>query len=747
MIYKTLILEDNKVDASLMKQYLKKSSLKFEIKIVQNGKDYEKLIQSSEPDLIISDFRLHQYSGMDALNYRNNQCSNVPFVIISGHIGEENAADLIKKGATHFLMKNNAEANLALIAERSIQEFKEKEQFKQSEIAAKQNRMLLEIITNQAMLPVWIRDKEGKFYFVNQQFKKLFSLEDVEVIGRTNSELFDKETARQFDENDTKVKKSQSTLTIDEKVKTADGVKYYQSNLFLLKNMPELEGAVAGWAADITEQKRVELELKEAVEKNSLLLESIGEAFFSVNQNWEILYWNKAAEDLTGIERADALGKILWHVIPNLKEHKIYHELNTSLKEQKSRKLKDYYEPRELHLEISANPTRDAMSVFIRDVSEKIESERKLRETYERFEKVTKATNDAIWDWNLATNTIYWGGGYKSLFGYDVLKMSTTLESWTNHIHKEDVDSVMKSFYEAVDDPKQSKWQEEYRYLKKDGSSAYVMDRALIMRNEDGEAIRVIGAMIDITYQKEYEQKLRNLNETLKKYTKELQVSKTELEQFTYVTSHDLQEPLRMITSFMELLKVKYGDVLDEKALQYIHYAADGAKKMKQIIIDLLDFSRVGKNDDQLEAIDLNELIEFVLQLNQKLIREQEAVIEVDSLPTLKSYRAPLTQIFQNLIENSLKYSRKGVTPKILIQAEEKENEWIFSVKDNGKGIDPEYFDKIFIIFHRLESEDKYGGTGLGLSVVKKNIDNLEGRIWVGSEVNKGSTFYFSIPK
>lgn len=747
MTYKTLILEDNKVDASLMKQYLKKSSLKFDIKFVQNGKEYEKMIQSGKPDLIISDFRLHQYSGMDALSYRNTHCIDTPFIIISGHIGEENAADLIKKGATHFLMKNNAEANLASIAERSIQEFKEREKYKKSEIAAKQNRMLLEIITNQAMLPVWIRDKEGKFYFVNQQFRKLFNLEEIEVIGRTNSELFDKETAKQFDENDKKVKISQSTLNFDEKVKTADGEKYYQSNLFLLKNMPELEGAVAGWAADITDQKRVELELKEAVEKNSLLLESIGEAFFSVNKKWVILYWNKAAEGLLGIKREDALGKILWNVIPDVKEHKIYHELTTVFKDQKSRNFKDYYEPKELHLEISANPTKDAMSVFIRDVSDKIESERKLRETYERFEKVTEATNDAIWDWNLETNTIYWGGGFKSLFGYDVLKISTTLESWTNHIHKMDVERVMNSFYETVDDPEKTNWQEEYRYLKKDGSAAYVMDRALIMRNEDGEAIRVIGAMTDITYQKEYEQKLRNLNETLKKYTKELQVSNTELEQFAYVTSHDLQEPLRMITSFMELLKVKYGDVLDEKALQYIHFAADGAKKMKQIIIDLLDFSKVGKNEDQMVSIDLNELVDFVLQLNQKLIREQDAIIEVDTLPTLKSYRTPLIQIFQNLIENSLKYSREGVKPKILIQAEEKENEWIFSVKDNGKGIDPEYFDKIFIIFQRLESEDKYGGTGLGLSVVKKIIDNLNGRIWVGSEVNKGSTFYFSIPK
>lgn len=500
MIYKTLILEDNKIDASLMEQYLKKSSLNFDIKIARKGIEFEKMIQLDKPDLIISDFRLHQYSGLDALSYRNTHCIEIPFIIISGHIGEETAADLIKKGATHFLIKNNAEANLASIAERSIQEFEERELFKKSEIAAKQNRMLLELITNQAMLPVWIRDKEGEFYFVNQQFITLFNLENTEVIGKKNSELFDKETAHQFDENDKKVKNSKKNLIFDEKIQTTMGIKYYQTNLFLLKNMPELEGAVAGWAADITDQKK-------------------------------------------------------------------------------------------------------------------------------------------------------------------------------------------------------------------------------------------------------YEQKLSNLNETLRKYTKDLQVSNIELEQFAYVASHDLQEPLRMIASFMELLKVKYGDVLDEKALQYIYYASDGAKRMKQIILDLLDFSRVGKIEGLLVSVDLNELVDFVIQLNQKLIREQDAIIEVDTLPTLKSFRSPLIQIFQHLVENSLKYSREGVRPEIFIQAEEKEKEWIFSVKDNGKGIDPEYFDKIFIIFQRLESEDKYGGTGLGLSIVKKIVDSLNGRIWVGSEVNKGSTFYFSIQK
>lgn len=747
MTYKTIILEDNQVDASLMKEYLKKSSLKFDFIVVKNGKEFEEMLQKEKPDLIISDLKLHQYSGMDALSYRNANCRDIPFVIISGHVGEEMAASLIKEGATHFLMKNNAKTNLAPIVERSIQEFEERKEQKKTDIAARQNRMLLEIITNQASLPVWIRDNDGKFFYVNQQFIELFDLQSVDVIGKSTGDLFDKKTAKQFDDNDARVKKSKNGISFDESVKTADGIRHYQTNMFLLKNMPELEGAVAGWGADITVQKRVELDLKEALEKNRLLLESIGEAFFSVNGDWEVLYWNKSAEKLLGIKREGANGKSLWDVIPKIKGHRIHHNLTDSYKDQKSISFKDYYEPKGLHLEISTFPAGKTMSVIIRNISDKIESERKLRQSYDRFEKVTEATNDAIWDWNLETDTLYWGGGFKSLFGHEVEKISTTLKPWTKHLHPEDKERVMSSLYAAIETPTQSNWQIEYRYLRKDGSYAYVMDRALIIRNEDGKAIRGIGAMTDITYHKEYENNLHEINERLKKYTKELQVSNMELEQLAHVASHDLQEPLRMISSFMNLLRDKYGDVLDEKALQYIYFAADGAQKMKQIILDLLDFSRVGKNEDEMEDIDFNELVDFVLQMHQKLIKEQNATIEVENLPTLKTYRSPFIKIFMNLIENSLKYGRDGVNPQILIQAEENQEEWIFSVKDNGRGIDPEYFEKIFIIFQRLDKENQYEGSGMGLAVVKKIVDNLNGRIWVGSEVNKGSTFYFSIKK
>src|SRR5690606_31104395 len=232
----------------------------------------------------------------------------------------------------------------------------------------------------------------------------------------------------------------------------------------------------------------------------------------------------------------------------------------------------------------------------------------------------------------------------------------------------------------------------------------------------------------------------------LAKQAKDLELSNRELEQFAYIASHDLQEPLRMVTSFLTQLDRKYSNVLDEKAHQYIHFAVDGAKRMRQIILDLLEFSRVGRHTDTPEWIDLNELVNEITAMQRETIESKGANIHIDNLPALYIHRLPITQVFQNLIGNGLKYAKADVAPQISIKAEKQETHWLFSVQDNGIGIGKEYYDKIFIIFQRLHTRDQYSGTGIGLSIVKKIIENLGGRIWVESRIDQGSTFFFTLP-
>ena len=240
---------------------------------------------------------------------------------------------------------------------------------------------------------------------------------------------------------------------------------------------------------------------------------------------------------------------------------------------------------------------------------------------------------------------------------------------------------------------------------------------------------------------------MSKLNVDLQRQAKELEFSNSELEQFAYVASHDLQEPLRMITGFLGLIEKKYADIIDNKGKQYIKYAVDGAQRMRQIIYDLLEFSRVGRTEDKLEKVNIELVVTDIIRLYKNQMEDQQADIMFNNLPTLKTFKAPIRQVFQNLIANGLKYQAADNKPVISISHKEFDNEWIFSVKDNGIGINDEYFDKIFIIFQRLHNREIYNGTGMGLAVTKKIIENLGGKIWVESEEGKGSIFHFTLPK
>ncbi len=233
----------------------------------------------------------------------------------------------------------------------------------------------------------------------------------------------------------------------------------------------------------------------------------------------------------------------------------------------------------------------------------------------------------------------------------------------------------------------------------------------------------------------------------LQQSLRELKTKNHELEQFAYVASHDLQEPLRMISSFMSLLDKKYSPQLDDKARQYIYYATDGARRMRQIILDLLEFSRVGKHYGEKQLVDLNKLIDNTIFIFTRTIDKKEARVLRDDLPRVYSYAAPLEQIFQNLISNGLKYNRGDCPPDIHISAEEKDDCWIFSVHDKGIGIAEEHHENVFSIFERFHASDSSNGTGMGLAIVKKEVESLGGKIWLESTPGTGSTFFFTLGK
>ena len=245
----------------------------------------------------------------------------------------------------------------------------------------------------------------------------------------------------------------------------------------------------------------------------------------------------------------------------------------------------------------------------------------------------------------------------------------------------------------------------------------------------------------DITERKKAEEQLKNM-------INELERSNQELQQFAYVSSHDLQEPLRTITSFTQLLERRYKGQLDSDADEFMGYIVDASIRMKQQIKDLLEYSRVATKGEEFELVNTNDILNQTIKSLSTVIYESNAEITFDELPKVRGDAGQLERIFHNLISNAIKFRKREEPLKINISAYKSEDgkEYVFNVQDNGIGIEEQYFERIFTIFQRLHTRDVYKGTGIGLAIVKRIVERHGGRIWVESEYNKGSTFHFTIP-
>jgi light-regulated signal transduction histidine kinase (bacteriophytochrome) len=289
----------------------------------------------------------------------------------------------------------------------------------------------------------------------------------------------------------------------------------------------------------------------------------------------------------------------------------------------------------------------------------------------------------------------------------------------------------------------------EFRVLRADGTSRWLLSAAVILRDANGKGVRVVGLNMDVTHRRESEARLAAQNSELERRADELYRSNTELERFAYVAAHDLQEPLRMVSAYSELLVRTVGSAVDDvpAARTCVDFMCGGVKRMEQVIRGLLNYSRVVHDNEQnMRTVDVNEVLAESCIMLRQTIDSQQAVISSDLLPVLRADPTQLVQVFQNLLSNALKYRKRGVTPAVHVAARQYGDGWLFSVRDNGIGIAPEHHERIFGIFKRLH-RDEYPGVGIGLASARRLVDLHGGRIWVESEAGKGSTFFFTLPR
>lgn len=362
-----------------------------------------------------------------------------------------------------------------------------------------------------------------------------------------------------------------------------------------------------------------------------------------------------------------------------------------------------------------------------------------LKESESRLELALEASGDGWWDWNILTDETSWSTQFYQILGYELEELPSSFKTWQSWTHPDDLPRIKTLLKKHLQDSS-IPYVFDYRVRTKSEQWKWISAMGKVVAwNDRGEPLRMVGMHHDISDRKQAEQELQRINS-------ELIRSNQELGHFAYVASHDLQEPLRKIGSFTDLLADRYQGQLDETADRYIRYITDGAMRMQGLIDDLLNYSRVGRAELKVQPTALSSILEKVKSDLEKVIEKRQVEIIIDSLPTVAVDPVLMGQVFQNLISNAIKYCQAD-RPSIHIRATQDQKFWTISVQDNGIGINPQFTDRIFVIFQRLHHREEYSGTGIGLAICKKLVERHGGQIWVDSEEGKGANFSFTLPK
>ncbi len=359
-----------------------------------------------------------------------------------------------------------------------------------------------------------------------------------------------------------------------------------------------------------------------------------------------------------------------------------------------------------------------------------------LRESEERFRLACEGSGTGAWEWDIAADRVRWSDRVYDIYGLKPGEFSGRVSDFGALTHADDAPRVMKAIEDALSGA--ASYRVELRVIHKNGRHRWIYSAGEVYRDASGKPLRMLGVVNDITDRKETEQRLVQQAEALWQ-------SNQELEQFAYVSSHDLKEPLRKIASYADLLRSKELSNLSGAGAHYLEGITDGVMRMRALIDDLLSFSHLSQQTSVDDSIDMNKVVADVLEDLDSAIQEATATVMVAPLPTIKASGTQMRQLFQNLIGNAIKFHGDR-PPQVNVSSALDGDSWTFTVRDNGIGIDPQYFAQIFRVFQSLHPRHKYPGTGIGLAVCKKIVERRGGTISVTSMPGQGSSFVVRLP-
>ncbi len=400
---------------------------------------------------------------------------------------------------------------------------------------------------------------------------------------------------------------------------------------------------------------------------------------------------------------------------------------------------------------LRVRPLATALETRVRERTAELQvASARLAASEERLRLLFTVTHRAAWDWDMVENRVWQQEDLAAGMEGATRDAGSAGSDWMERVHPDDRDRLSGRFGALLADAEEV-WNEEYRYRKPDSAYAHVLERGVVVRDETGRAVRMLGAMLDITDRKRAEEALKHLNEELDERvglrTAELVAANEELEAFSYSVSHDLRAPLRHIDGFTGLLQRHIEPTLDEKGRRYLKTISEAAKQMGVLIDDLLTFSRIGRAELRHAAVSLQRLVDEVRRTLEPEIGGRDIVWAIAALPEVQGDPQLLRLVLQNLIGNALKYTRTRPQARIEVTARHRDEQVEVSVRDNGVGFDMRYVDRLFGVFQRLHSSAEFEGTGIGLATVRRIVHRHGGRVWAEARVDEGACFCFALPE
>jgi PAS domain S-box-containing protein len=522
-----------------------------------------------------------------------------------------------------------------------------------------------------------------------------------------------------------------------------------------LRNMATPKGTVYFSAMrDVSERMLAIETLRASEERFRLLVNGIEDyALLTLDTSGRVATWNNGAERLKGFTSADILGQHFsrFYTAEAIAEGKPEAELRTAATQGRVegegwRLRKD---GTRFWADVVISALRDdtgelrGFANLTRDVTARRTAEDALRLSEERHRMAVEVAQMGTWIWKIQPDEVTWSDEFRALFGLSS-DATLTYDEITKYIHPDDLQRMNERVKSALEQG--TPYDFEYRVIWPDASVHWIASRGRVQRDGDGSPTEMQGVIMDVTDRRQAQEALKYREESERR-SAELMRSNDDLQQFAYVAAHDLQEPLRMVASYTQLLGQRYKGRLDADADEFIAFAVGGAHRMQLLIADLLAYCRVGTSGKEFQMTSSTDALDEALANLMGAVEESRGVITHDVLPDVMADRSQLTQLFQNIIGNAIKY-RSTEPPRIHVSAKKnRAREWVFSMRDNGLGIDPQYFEKIFEMFQRLHRREEFSGTGIGLTLCKKIAERHGGRIWVEANAGPGSTFHLALPE